>query len=243
MYNFLKSVAKNMLPKKVLIENEENFRKLLMPLYTGKDHECNVCGTRLKKFAALKNGDLICPVCGALPRARRLYILLESEFLKPNISVLDFSPLRILYRKFKKRKDITYFGSDFEGHFLSDYHYDITDIENRSDAFDLIICYHILEHIIEDRQAMTELYRVLKNDGVVLIQTPFKEGEVYEDYTITTQEERTKHFGQHDHVRIYSAQELENRLKEAGFNTEIRTFKGDDYYGLTDQEKVIICRK
>lgn len=243
MYNFLKSVAKNIIPQKALINNEDRFRRLLIPFYKGKNHECNVCGTKLKNFAQLGNGDLICPVCGSISRARRLYKLLTEEFFKPNIVVLDFSPFRILYRKWKKKSDIQYFATDFGNDFIADHRYDITNIDCKDETFDLIICYHILEHIIDDKKAMNELYRVLKIGGNVLIQTPFKEGEIYEDYSIVTDEERLKHFGQEDHVRIYSVKALESRLKEAGFQVKVRTFAADDYYGFSQNEKVLICTK
>ncbi|WP_415326162.1 class I SAM-dependent methyltransferase [Chryseobacterium sp. MMS23-Vi53] len=243
MYNFLKTVVKNIIPKSILIKNEDQFRKLLKPLYHGKNNECNICKTKLKKFAELENGQLICPICGSLPRTRRLNMLLESEFLKSNMTFLDFSPSRMLYKKWKNRKDISYFPTDFENEFLSDYHYDITKIDAENGMFDLIVCYHILEHIIEDKKAMSELYRVLKTNGTVLIQTPFKEGEIYEDYNIISPEERLKHFGQDDHVRIYSVSGLENRLKEVGFTTEVRIFDEDNYLGFAKNEVVIVCKK
>jgi len=243
MYNFLKSVVKNIIPKEILIKNEDQFRRLLKPLYQGKNHECNICGTKLKNFAVLDNGQLICPICGSLPRTRRLHMLLQNEFLQPDTVFLDFSPSRMLYKKWKSRKDISYFPTDFENEFLSDYHYDITKIEAEDEKFDLIVCYHILEHIIEDEIAMKELYRVLKKGGNILIQTPFKEGEIYEDYSIVFPEDRLKYFGQDDHVRIYSVSGLENRLKEAGFTTEVRVFDEDNYQGFTKNETVIVCKK
>lgn len=243
MYNLLKSIVKSIIPKKTLIKNEESYRKLLAPFYRGKKHECNICKTKLNHFSKLHNQELICPICGSLPRTRRLYVLMEKEFLKPGFFVLDFSPSRILYRKLKKRKDIAYFPSDFEDDFLSDYRYDITNIDSEDNKFDLIICYHILEHITEDSLAMNELYRVLKKNGTLLIQTPFKEGEIYEDPTIISPQEKLTHFGQEDHVRIYSVLGLEKRLNKAGLTTEIRTFEADPYYGLTENEKVIVCTK
>ncbi len=243
MYTFLKSVVKNILPKEILIRNEDQLRKLLKPFYHGENHECNICKTKLKKFVRLDNGQLICPVCGSLPRTRRLNMLLEYEFLKPHFSVLDFSPSRMLYKKWKRRKDISYYPTDFENEFLSDYHYDITKIDAEDEKFDLIVCYHILEHITEDQKAMSELYRVLKKGGTALIQTPFKEGEMYEDYSITTDEDRLKHFGQDDHVRIYSVKGLESRLKNEGFQVSARTFSEDLYHGYSQNEKVLICMK
>ncbi|MGO4708120.1 class I SAM-dependent methyltransferase [Chryseobacterium sp. 2TAF14] len=243
MYNVLKSVAKNIFPKSVLIRYEENFRKFLAPIYRGKNCKCNLCETNLKNFALLKNGDKICPVCGSISRTRRLFMLLNEEFLFPDAKILDFSPSRVLYRKLKNRKDIAYFSTDYENEFLADYRYDITKIDAGNDTFDLITCYHILEHITEDQQAMNELFRVLKTGGTALIQTPFKDGEIYEDYSIVSPEERLKHFGQDDHVRIYSVSGLENRLKKAGFTTEIRTFKLNEYLGLSNNETVIVCKK
>ncbi len=243
MYNSIKYFIKKIIPQKFLVKNEVFFRKLLIPFYTGKKNKCNVCNTELKKFATLENGDKICPICGSLPRVRRLFMLLETEFLKPGKVVLDFSPMRMMYKKLKANRDITYFSTDFEDEFIADYHFDITNIDTEKNKFDVIICYHILEHIIEDEKAMKELERVLKEDGVILIQTPFKNGDIYEDYNKTTEAERLQYFGQRDHVRIYSAEGLEKRLQGAGFKTEIRNFEKDDYLGLTENERVIICRK
>lgn len=96
MYNFLKSIIKSFIPQNILVKNEENFRKILKPFYKGENHQCNVCETKLKNFAKLNNGDLICPVCGSISRTRRLYKLLNEEFIVPNIAILDFSPFRIL---------------------------------------------------------------------------------------------------------------------------------------------------
>lgn len=243
MYNALKSAVKKILPESFIIRNEGNFRKLLKPFYAGNKHCCNICETKLRNFAKLDRGDEICPVCGSLPRTRRLYKLLNEEYLRFNFIMLDFSPSRALYRKLKNKKDLKYFATDYEDEFLSDYRFNITNIEQQDEKFDLITCYHVLEHIPADQKAMTELYRVLKKGGILLIQTPFKDGEIYEDFSVTRPEDRLKHFGQDDHVRIYSASGLEKRLQNAGFTTEIRQFEADPFYGFTENEKIIICKK
>lgn len=243
MYNFLKSAVRKIIPRKILFENEERLRKILVPFYRGSNNKCNVCETKLRHFARLANGDQICPVCGSISRTRRLYKLLTEEFLKENMEVLDFSPFRVLYRKWKQKNGIRYHATDFGNDFIADYRYDITRISCKDGSFDLIICYHILEHIIEDRKAMDELYRVLRKNGKTLIQTPFKEGETYEDDSIDTDEGRLKHFGQEDHVRIYSVEGLKSRLSEAGFQVEVKSFSADSYYGFSGNEKVLVCTK
>ncbi|MEP5340493.1 MAG: class I SAM-dependent methyltransferase [Algibacter sp.] len=146
----------------------------------------------------------------------------------------------------KKEKSINYFSTDFEDEFLADYKFDITQINKPKETFDLIICYHVLEHIVDDKKAMSELYRVLKPKGEIYIQTPFKEGHIYEDYTITSPIDREKHFGQNDHVRIYSITGLTERLKDIGFKTGTTNFKQEDrdiFNGFKSPETVIILTK
>ena len=159
---------------------------------------------------------------------------------------MHFSPTRSLYRFMIDQKSIDYFSSDFENEFLAEYAFDITDINQQDHSFDLIICYHILEHIEEDLRAMKELFRVLKPDGKIYLQTPFKEGEIYEDGSIVSPEARELHFGQNDHVRIYSAKGLESRLRGVGFKVEIKqffNFELNGYYGLKKDEIVLIASK
>jgi ubiquinone/menaquinone biosynthesis C-methylase UbiE len=151
-----------------------------------------------------------------------------------------------LYRTLKKVKTINYYSTDFEDEFLADYKYNITAINQKEETFDIIICYHILEHVIDDQKALCELYRVLKQDGKAYIQTPFKEGNIYEDYTLVSPEERLKHFGQEDHVRIYSINELKARLENVGFKIKIETFEkseNDFKNGFIKPETVLIATK
>lgn len=224
MYNTLKKIAKSILPTSFLTKHEVFFRKLFLFKYRGSTYTCNVCNTHLKKFIPLGKRDLLCPICGSRSRSRRLYHLLQTHELLSG-SILHFSPPRTLYRSFKKRTDIHYIATDFEDEFIADHSYDITNIKLPDNSQDVIICYHVLEHITEDLKAMNELYRILKPNGVCLIQTPFKEGDIYEDYSITSEAGRLNAFGQKDHVRIYSLNGLNERLQSVNFNTEIIAFQ------------------
>ena len=145
--------------------------------------------------------------------------------------MLHFSPPKGLRKKLKTLPLQQYITSDYEGEFKADKKLNIQQIDEQDNTYDIIICYHVLEHIPNDRQAMKELFRVLKPQGKCFIQTPFKDGEIYEDSTITTPEERTKHFGQHDHLRIYSVEGLSQRLKEAGFQIKVNIFPDDYKFG------------
>ena len=129
--------------------------------------------------------------------------------------------------------------------FEADEKYDIQAIDVADNSFDMVLCYHVLEHIPDDRKAMSELYRVLKPEGICYIQTPFNDGEIYEDKSIITPEGRLEHFGQDDHLRIYSATGLKSRLEQVGFEVEIMIFGIDkaNRNGFKEDEIVLVCKK
>jgi SAM-dependent methyltransferase len=245
MYTFFKKNIKSLIPKQFLFQNELFFRSFYGVFYLGNNHQCNICKKKLRTFIQLENDDLLCPFCGSLSRNRRLWNLLNiNKHISGN--VLHFSPSRSLYRLFKKERNIDYYSTDFTNAFLADYKFDITNIKQENKKFSLIICYHILEHIIDDQKAMSELYRILNDSGYIYIQTPFKNGDIYEDYTITLEKERIKHFGQFDHVRIYSINGLKKRLENNGFNVMVNTFDNninDVYNGYKSPETVLILSK
>jgi SAM-dependent methyltransferase len=246
MYLELKSIFKTLIPKKFLFTHEPKFRFLLYQFYKGSTFECRLCGKKLHSFILLENGEKLCPSCGSISRTRRLWdILITASLLKEGISILDFSPSRSLYRVLKNRTDIHNSSTDLSGDFISDFHYNITNIPAEAGTHDLIICYHILEHIPEDMKAIQELYRVLKSGGTCIIQTPFKEGETYEDPSIDNDQDRIKHFGQKDHVRVYSAAGLKDRLVKSGFQVILREFSepDDNRFGYKSKEIVLICTK
>lgn len=245
MYDIIKKKVKSLIPEKFLFKNELFFRYFHGVFLLGNIHQCNICSKKLRSFILLKNKDLKCPFCGSLSRNRRLWSLLEeNNNLKENI--LHFSPSRSIYRMIKKNNLVNYFSTDFEDEFLADYRFDITRIEQENNKFDTVICYHILEHIKNDRQAMAELYRVLKPSGILYIQTPFKDGDIFEDDAIVSPEDRIKYFGQDDHVRIYSVSGLRKRLEEIGFSVLVKSFKvseKDFYLGFRSPETVLVLTK
>ncbi len=242
MYKTLKKGLKAVVPNSILFQMEETLRWPIGLWYSGSKRQCPVCEKKLSGFIVLENGDTICPFCGSLPRTRRLWKLLIEE-LRIKGKVLHFSPSRSLFRRLKKIKAIDYVSTDFENEFLADRKYDITNLDADDDEFDYIICYHILEHIQNDSQAMKELFRVLKPGGTAIIQTPFIEGTIYENEKIKTPEERKAHFHQEDHVRIYSVEGLKYRLEKAGFQVIVRDFEGKTFFGLKEGEQVLFAQK
>jgi SAM-dependent methyltransferase len=68
------------------------------------------------------------------------------------------------------------------------YHY-ICDVVNLSligdRTYDFILCSHVLEHVANPLQAMSEMLRVLKNNGSLLLVIPNKEKTFDHDRTVT----------------------------------------------------------
>jgi DNA-directed RNA polymerase subunit RPC12/RpoP len=81
MYLFFKKIVKKVLPQKLLFIIEPSLRKVYALLYRGNNYHCSVCDSSFKRFIQLKNGELVCPRCGSLPRDRRLFDILMKESL------------------------------------------------------------------------------------------------------------------------------------------------------------------
>jgi SAM-dependent methyltransferase len=240
LYNRLKKIF----PKDFLIKNELFFRRFIYIFYAGNNHQCTICEKTFRKFLTNQRGEELCPSCGSMPRDRRLF----SEFKKEKsetgvVKLLDFSPSRSLYRKLSKDKSIRYYPTDLSTDFISEYQYDITKIPVVDGFFDFIFCFHILEHIDDDKAAIQELFRTLKKGGKAFVQTPFIEGNIYENPAVKTDDDRLKHFGQADHVRIYSVNGLAERLKNEGFEVEIKIFEEDTFFGLRKDETILLLSK
>lgn len=178
-------------------------------------------------FAIPPSFNILCPQCNSLPRHRMLWMYLMENgerLLKENMRVLHFAPEGVLQDFFASLPDVTYVTADLYmpnvAHIM-----DITDIRFDDDSFDAVVCVHVLEHIQDDRKAMAELYRVLKPGGWGLLQSPMRTSleRTYEDPAIVSEEGRFRHFGQHDHVRIYG-RDYGDRLEKAGFKLTVKEY-------------------
>lgn len=115
-------------------------------------------------------------------------------------------------------------------------------------SVDLLTCYHVLEHIPDDRAAMAEIARVLSPRGTALLAVPLRRGVPTEEDLEAGPEERAARFGQHDHVRYYG-DDFDARLANAGLDTQRvtpRSLLGSgatDRFGLIADEVVWIVRR
>lgn len=188
---------------------------------------CPVCGTLAKEFAVggigKRRKNAKCPGCGSLERHRIFWLYLINE-VWPHLTsdkkdILHIAPERFFVDRIRSLADVNYISGDL---LMPEamVRLDLTDMQFWDEKFDLILCSHILEHIPDDRKAMSEMFRVLRKGGFLLVMVPTFGTETYEDFSIVDPVERRKHFGQEDHVRKYGL-DIVTRLGGAGFKTKI----------------------
>lgn len=88
---------------------------------------------------------------------------------------------------------------------------DVTRLPFRDEAFDVVICSEVLEHVPENRTAVSELVRVLKRAGVIVVSVPrfFPE-------RVCWFLSSAYHAEPGGHIRIYTQKELLALLENAG---------------------------
>ena len=91
----------------------------------------------------------------------------------------------------------------------------VTAIPLVASSVDVLVCYHVLEHVADDSSALREISRVLTGRGVALVQVPIRLGFATDEDPAADEAERVRRFGQADHVRYYG-DDFEDRLSSAG---------------------------
>jgi SAM-dependent methyltransferase len=232
------------------------FQPLLRIYYAGSKFTDPIDGSGYRKFlpygySKTLRPNALCPGTLSLERHRLLWLYLEREthFLNQGLKVLHVAPEQVFYRKFKRFQHWDYTTTDLYSP-LADVVADICDLPFQDNQYDLILCNHVLEHIPNDLKAMTELYRVLKKGGTLIAQVPLEEerSKTFEDDSITNTDERSRVFGQYDHVRVYG-QDYYQRFKSVGFYAEgvflqsQLTTEEIGRYALPQKEKIPVMRK
>ncbi|MCK4594553.1 methyltransferase domain-containing protein [bacterium] len=215
----------------------------------GNNVECPVCGAHLRRFIH-RGLDFFCR-CGAGRRHRLLllYLRRETELFQEPARVLQVGALLPEHRIFHSMPNLDYQNLDLNRTY-ADRNDDLTALPDPSESLDVIICFHVLEHIPDDRKAMREMHRVLKSDGWALIQVPHypQRGATYEDFSIVSRAERKKHFGQWDHVRVYGS-DFQERLEESGFTVRFIDYAAElspaeiELYGVKNTVGFHLCTK
>jgi SAM-dependent methyltransferase len=114
-----------------------------------------------------------CPKCGALERHRLQYIVLNNIFKTINTSslkMLHFAPEPFFRDYFSKRFD------QYETADLSmigvDHNVDLQRLPFEDESYDFVFASHVLEHISDDKKAISEIRRILRPKGIAVLPVP-----------------------------------------------------------------------
>ena len=245
----------NTIPRPYLIKMSYWVRPFLALYLRGKKYEDPIDGKTFRKFLPYGYGspraNVLSPSTLSLERHRLLWLYLtrETDFFSKPLKVLHVAPEQAFYKRFKNQKNLTYITTDLYSP-LADVKADLCALPFEDDSFDVIFCNHVLEHIADDAQAMRELYRVMKKGGWGIFQVPqdINRAHTFEDDTITDPAERTRIFGQYDHVRVYGLDYFD-RLRQVGFEVEEIVYSTHftaeeiERYRIVPQEILPLCKK
>lgn len=204
-----------------------------LPLLPRKYH-CSVCGSNVAVFFStgvkadifmqkriIGGGyrkNVLCPICGANDRIRFVdYILKEKTdiYTNPDLRILHFAPEKCIEAKIRKSAGGYITGDIVPGR--ADKVVDATNISYPDKEFDYVIINHVLEHIPDEKKAMLEIRRVLKEDGKCVFSMPIcVDQDTYESKDALTDSERLLQYGQKDHVRLYG-RDAKTRMEKYGF--------------------------
>ncbi|HEY5952009.1 MAG TPA: class I SAM-dependent methyltransferase [Kofleriaceae bacterium] len=220
---------------------QRRVERTLFPL--GKSVRCPYCGWtgwRFLSAGARMKLNRLCPRCGSLERYRMLPLVIERERAGRPLRVLELAPKACFTQYCRGHADWQYVSSDLASP-TAMVRGDLRSMPFATSTFDVVVVFHVMEHIIEDQLAFAEIARLLKPDGLAIICVPLS--------TTTTQEgappaDWERLYGQDDHVRFYGM-DVEDRMRTAGLRVRrvdtLQYFSPADLarYGLRGDDRYL----
>jgi len=238
----------------------------------GNRKKCYICGKTFSHFKKYKRGkrdvseflkmmkctgsdvdNFGCMYCGSMDRERHLFMFFDKlgiwELMKGG-SVLHFAPEASLSKRIK-----TIAGScvmaDLNPGSREVQKIDVYRIPFSDNTLDFVICNHVLEHVPDNKTGINEIFRVLKSSGAAILQTPYSTllTRHFCEENLNTDELRGYFYGEADHLRLFSRDQLFSEFESAGFKLQIVSsgslFSPDisAYYGVNHQEELVRVKK
>ncbi len=185
---------------------------------------CPVCGQWFRRFLPFGlrgRRNARCPGCGSLERHRFMWLYLRDRqaILRRKLRILHVAPEPCIRAILEGRPGVRYVPIDRYDPTAAQM--DLTNLPFAEASFDLVLCSHVLEHIVDDRRAMREMARVLCPDGCAVVMVPLARNRAttFENDRLTSPAERLAAFGHPFHVRI-CGRDYGDRLSAAGFEVK-----------------------
>ena len=227
--------------------------------------KCTICGKRsyftcygcnspiFEKYNMSGGGyreNVTCQYCGANDRVRYVDFIISryTDIYSGKNSVLHIAPEKSIESKIRKNEKCEYITGDLDPN-LAEIQVDVTNMQFNDKSFDYIIMNHVFEHINDEKKAISEIKRCLKNNGKLIFSIPVNLDEkTFEDSTLTSVEDRINYYGQSDHVRLYGYDYIE-RFENFGIKiteyiaSNILTKRMIEKYNVQKTDRVCIATK
>ena len=266
---FLTQQVDNLASSLILfVENMEKMKKS----YIKKTKKCAICGfvgsyqplssyyeimtkkygTYQSRSETLNEEEYTCRYCGSSDRDRLIVSFLKKAGLhkaSEHTKLLQIAPAATISKWMEVFcPQIEYDTTDM---YMEDvtFQSDIMDMNGVPDeTYDVVICSHVLEHVRDDRKALSEMKRILKPDGKIVFLVPIDltADGIDEEWGLS-EAENWRRFGQGDHCRRYDKAGLMQRLEEQFCVHALgKDYFGEDVFcqcGLTDTSTLYVLTK
>ncbi|WP_223549265.1 MULTISPECIES: bifunctional 2-polyprenyl-6-hydroxyphenol methylase/3-demethylubiquinol 3-O-methyltransferase UbiG [Aestuariivivens] len=210
--------------------------------YKGNVVVCEICGWQGQHFFKGK-----CPKCNSLPRTRLVpFALKYFGLLSEAKKILHVAPNLNEYHCLKSliSKEAQYDRLNNRAVKHINIVEDLTKLTLPNDHYDLVIAWHVLEHIPNDLKAISNVYSILKSGGRFLVSVPIypiDNETTFEDETLPYYDYEKIH-GHDDHCRSCGLDYFK-RFEAIGFKTKtlkVKDLKLDliNTYGLSNHHLV-----
>jgi SAM-dependent methyltransferase len=134
---------------------------------------CPCCGHSYRRFPRYPTE--YCPNCGSYERHRLLCLYFDQNPDLVARDVLQVGPERSIKERYKPRAR-RWLAVDVDpGNPVADETMDVKSLDLPDEAFDLVLCSHVLDSVDAHDQAVGELHRVTRRGGMTLIQAPWRD--------------------------------------------------------------------
>ena len=213
--------------------------------YSGNIVKCPLCNWNGSEFLNLR-----CPKCNSLAR-QRLVPYCINTFNLIDKRILHIGPNKSEYDYVLKKIDPEIYDRvALSKSKIVNLPEDITKKGLKLEYYDLIIIWHVLEHIKDDKKAIKNLFSSLRYGGKMLVSVPIHpEGNLKTiEYNNLDENEYENIYGDRNHVRSCGLDYIE-RITNIGFEliheitVEAIDVKKIKYYGLSKNHIAWLCEK
>ena len=178
---------------------------------------CPCCGWEGRRFfdyieMGFTVRNCACPRCDSHSRHRALFLWLRDDYgIKDRRGLaLVFAPEKALSPLWDETTDLSRIRIDVESDRNVDVLADVMRLPFANQSADFIWCHHVLDEIVDDRQALRELFRVLRvGTGELIVSVGMKDDDFTRELGFADKALSGKR-------RLYGA-DFSERLVEAGF--------------------------